>query len=334
MTIFVGSVRYGCPAAMSWSENSPQSIDARRRAEPQEVAVRAIPNGQRPWRLQLSVGQIADQRHEGCGAKCEGWLREFLICLPYRGHFVWQLGRDEVVGDANQVLFLPAGDDYRMISPLPDGHAELMIWPDRSVLDDLGVGTRIAAAKLGVRRGSRRASVRLQTARARMLHWAARATAADLLEADELLVTVIASAVDHYEPPDTKCTSSTMQLIRRAKEFIEAELASSIRLKDVGRAVGASPAYLTDVFRRVEGVPLFVYLRQLRLARALVELPHADDLTALALDVGFSSHSHFTAAFRQRFGCTPSEFRQAVRGCPPSLPRQAGEGLSSTEISR
>ena len=105
----------------------------------------------------------------------------------------------------------------------------------------------------------------------------------------------------------------TRLLIRRTKEFLEAEFANRIRLSQVARAVGASPAYLTDVFRRVEGVSLHRYVVQLRLARALVELPHADDLTALALEVGFSSHSHFSAAFRRAFECTPSEFRQATR---------------------
>jgi AraC-like DNA-binding protein len=33
------------------------------------------------------------------------------------------------------------------------------------------------------------------------------------------------------------------------------------------------------------------------------------DLTALALDLGFSSHSHFTDAFRRRFGMAPSSLR-------------------------
>src|SRR5262249_411627 len=81
------------------------------------------------------------------------------------------------------------------------------------------------------------------------------------------------------------------------------------RLSDVADAVGASSTYLTDVFSRFEGVSLHRYVTQLRLARALVELPEAGDLTSLALDLGFSSHSHFTLAFRRAFGCTPSTFR-------------------------
>ncbi len=71
-------------------------------------------------------------------------------------------------------------------------------------------------------------------------------------------------------------------------------------------AVGATPTYLTDVFARLEGVSLCRYITQLRLARALVELQSA-------LDLGFSSHSHFTLAFRRSFGCTLSHFRSTTR---------------------
>lgn len=49
------------------------------------------------------------------------------------------------------------------------------------------------------------------------------------------------------------------------------------------------------------------------LARALDLLPQYDDLTALGLDLGFASHSHFTTAFRQVYGRSPSEFRQSIR---------------------
>jgi AraC family transcriptional regulator len=111
----------------------------------------------------------------------------------------------------------------------------------------------------------------------------------------------------------TRRQGPTRRLIARAKEFLDASFADPIRLADVAEAVGASPAYLTHAFSRIEGVPLHRYLTQLRLARALVELPDAPDITTLALRLGFSSHSHFTAAFRRAFGRTPSQFRRAAR---------------------
>jgi AraC family transcriptional regulator len=56
-------------------------------------------------------------------------------------------------------------------------------------------------------------------------------------------------------------------------------------------------------------VPLYRYQMRLRLNRALVELPHCNDITGLALELGFSSHSHFTAVFGKAFGLTPSDYR-------------------------
>jgi AraC-like DNA-binding protein len=38
-----------------------------------------------------------------------------------------------------------------------------------------------------------------------------------------------------------------------------------------------------------------------------------EDLTTIALDAGFASHSHFTARFRDSFGCTPAALRHCAR---------------------
>ncbi|MBK9655547.1 MAG: helix-turn-helix transcriptional regulator [Rhodanobacteraceae bacterium] len=47
-----------------------------------------------------------------------------------------------------------------------------------------------------------------------------------------------------------------------------------------------------------------------RLERALHMLQRADSsLTAIAAACGYADHSHFTHAFRRRYGCTPSTFR-------------------------
>ena len=58
-------------------------------------------------------------------------------------------------------------------------------------------------------------------------------------------------------------------------------------------------------------MPLYRYQLRLRLARALDLLGDDVDLSALSLSLGFTSHSHFSAAFRQAYGRSPTEFRQA-----------------------
>lgn len=286
--------------------------------------------------LDLRVGRVETV----CSAACyrrkgsESFSPEFQVALPYRGMLVWHVGRDEVVGDANQVLFVAGGETYRISHPLPDGYRELIITPALDVLSELanGGGAPLGAHPL-FRDRRRRAHPRLQALRARFLSWVTSAGRDDVLAAEENVIGLLRSALDQSEPC-REPSPSTVRLIRRTKEFLEAELPNPVRLADAGRAAGASPAYLTHVFSRFEGVSLHQYLTNLRLSRALAELPHAGDLTALALEVGFSSHSHFTAAFRRAYGFTPSQFRLMPRKRLSSLRVAARPGAPSSPSAR
>jgi AraC-like DNA-binding protein len=84
-------------------------------------------------------------------------------------------------------------------------------------------------------------------------------------------------------------------------------------LAEIAGELHVSPVYLTQVFQQVEGLPLYQYQLRLRLARALDLLARYDDLTTLALDLGFSSHSHFSAAFRRHYGYSPSAFKRTAQ---------------------
>lgn len=264
--------------------------------------------------LQSRVGLVEDWRSSGVSLRRskEGFSADFQVCLPYRGLFVWHVGGDDVVGDANQVLFVAGGESYHLSQPRSGNYAELIITPDLELLEEIAGGPRASLSFHPLfQRRSQRADFQLQQLRARFLQ---RATSGNSNGAglEEWMVALLRAALG-TDRRTNQPGCATRRLIRRAKEFLEANLSGPVRLADVAREVGASPAYLTDTFRRVEGIPLHGYLTQLRLARALVELRHADDLTTLALDLGFSSHSHFTAAFRRAFGCTPSRFRESTR---------------------
>jgi len=77
--------------------------------------------------------------------------------------------------------------------------------------------------------------------------------------------------------------------------------------------VHVSPFHLARIFQQQTGVPVHRYLTQLRLRASMERLAEgASDLTALALELGFSSHSHFTDAFRREFGKAPSEIRKIL----------------------
>ncbi len=103
------------------------------------------------------------------------------------------------------------------------------------------------------------------------------------------------------------------KLVDRAKLVLSSDLARRWTLSEIASEVGVSPVYLTQVFQQVEATPLYRYQLRLRLARALDLLGQYEDLTALGLDLGFSSHSHFSASFKQSFGQTPAEFQRSAQ---------------------
>jgi len=109
-------------------------------------------------------------------------------------------------------------------------------------------------------------------------------------------------------------SEAQQKIVAGAKRHLSQLPGARIRLADVGRALGISPVHLTEVFREVEGTPFYRYARQQRLERAVRLLPeYSGDLSALALELDFASHSHFTTAFRRAFGCTPATFREHAR---------------------
>ena len=71
--------------------------------------------------------------------------------------------------------------------------------------------------------------------------------------------------------------------------------------------------HLAGVFKSRTGVSLHAYRNQLRLRAALERMHNRGvDLVEIALDLGFSSHSHFTETFRRHFGATPSLIRESL----------------------
>ena len=101
--------------------------------------------------------------------------------------------------------------------------------------------------------------------------------------------------------------------VEAAKIYLASSLGERVTLDKVARAVHTSPFHFTRIFQQRVGVPVHRYLTRLRLRAALERLAGGeDDLTRLALDLGFSSHSHFAESFRKEFGKTPSEARRSA----------------------
>jgi AraC family transcriptional regulator len=100
-----------------------------------------------------------------------------------------------------------------------------------------------------------------------------------------------------------------------AREYVASRYTQPLQLKEIATACGVSVYRLCRTFLAATSMTVHRYITRLRLAAALERLAKGErDLTSLALDLGFSSHSHFSWAFRREFNLSPSAWRGPWRG--------------------
>jgi AraC-like DNA-binding protein len=252
-----------------------------------------------------------------CGGECrhksaEEFAGATYLVFTYRGAYVRHLGSDAAVAEANQVLFFNKGESYRVSHPVKGGDACISLTVSEPLLEELVPKTHVReGGTLAFARQRLRIDARAQALVA-LLRYGLQHKLADTLEAEVLALTLVRRALGERTAHAAKASSGRQKLVDRAKLILTSDLGRRWTLADIAADVGVSPVYLTQVFQQVEGMPLYRYQLRLRLARALDLLGSHDDLTTLSMELGFSSHSHFSSAFRQAYGRTPKEFQRLV----------------------
>jgi AraC-like DNA-binding protein len=234
------------------------------------------------------------------------------LVFPYRGVYVRHVGLEQAVAEANQVLFFNAFEGYRISHPVPGGDASLTLVISEAMLREVAPTTLMhEGANLLFRHPRLRIDARTQVLVALVRH-SLRQKIAEPLEAESLSLTLVQRALGPRTTHAPGATLGRQRLVDRVKLVLASDLARRWTLAEIAAEVRGSPVYLTQVFQQVEGLPLYRYQLRLRLARALDLLGHYDDLTDIGQELGFSSHSHFSAAFREAYGRSPSEFRRSA----------------------
>jgi AraC-like DNA-binding protein len=248
-----------------------------------------------------------------------GPTERHLVVFPRSGVWIRHAGSRAFAADPRVVTIYNAGQEYTRAPIHPDG--------DRS--DWFALSPDLARDVAGVdsdrpfRFEFAEADARLYC-RQRILFDRLDAGGCDPLEAEEEVLGIV-TAVLRRAHGDTPFFRQPTAKHRDLAEHARAELVRTATvthsLGDLAARVGASPWHLCRVFRAVTGSSLHAFRLDLRLRLALERLEdRRADLSRMAFELGFSSHSHFTSAMRSRFGRTPSGFRHtlAERRHPPA----------------
>jgi len=266
-----------------------------------------------------------------CRAQCsqsfeDEWVESHEIVIPRRGVFIKEVGRRHTIVDANYALFLPPRQTYRVSHPVPGGDdctvfkcADSLV---RQALHsyDPGANDRTAERVLRIDHGP------LDPQTLGLVYSIRRhalAPTCDRLAIEETTIALIdhliynAHAIRGLRPAAARkgTRRAHSEFVERVRALVAADYQSNHSLAAIASAVHCSPYHLARIFRRHTGLSICRYRRRLRLADAADRIARGQsDLTAMALELGFSSHSHFSAAFRREFAVPPTEFRSPLGG--------------------
>jgi AraC family transcriptional regulator len=100
--------------------------------------------------------------------------------------------------------------------------------------------------------------------------------------------------------------------LARLKAYIEANLATEIRLDSLAQVAGLSRFHLCRAFRETTGYPPHAWLTRARIAQARRLLRSSDQpIHEIARQCGFASPNQFATSFRKAMGVTPSNYRHS-----------------------
>jgi AraC-like DNA-binding protein len=278
---------------------------------------------QRVYTLSNSAGvQIHDVHcSEGCGgAGAEEMSERHEVVLPRRGVFVRHVGGRRLVADANHALFFKRGEAYRVSHPLDGGDACTVVSIEArrlceicSVLDPRAADEECPRLPDVVRTSSQ-----VDRLHRRLLLGLQQGDGALAMEETvlELVATLLGLGMAPQLAPARRRSSTRArhsEIVERTCIELARRLDAKLELESLSCAVHSSPYHLSRLFRAHTGWTLHRYHERLRLHAALDRIREGPcELTQLALDLGFSHHSHFTNRFRREFGLVPSACRTPI----------------------
>lgn len=245
------------------------------------------------------------------------------IVFPHHGAFAFHEGRRPVLVDALSVLFLNGNTVYRSSHPLGCGDFGSALVPDPEVLAEAlaeHLPRALERPDTPFRGPQVLADGRLALAK--------RLFVRDLLlgllapdEAQEIALLILdRTAASLGERGVRRREGAGRELTEAARALIHESVSQRLCLPELARRLGVSVFHLCRTFKRGTGMTVCGYHKELRLREAVAEVQRPGArITEIALDAGFSSHSHFTGAFREALGLTPSAAR---------------DGSSATEVLR
>lgn len=102
-------------------------------------------------------------------------------------------------------------------------------------------------------------------------------------------------------------------VVKKIIEYIDQNMSRNYSLEDVAASVGVSPFYMSKLFKEEMGETFINYVTDRRLDRTKKLLLETDlSIKEIAGQTGYSDQNYFSRQFKNKFGISPTDFRNSV----------------------
>lgn len=116
-----------------------------------------------------------------------------------------------------------------------------------------------------------------------------------------------------------KSEQGQSQVIRAAREYVAAHLTENPSLSEIASAVFVTPHHLSYLFKKQVGIGISDYMNQQKILRTAELLADSElSILDIALQSGFTSKSNFYRVFKDYYGITPQQMRDALNDQKPT----------------
>jgi AraC family transcriptional regulator len=242
------------------------------------------------------------------------------LVLPLRGVFATHFSsRQHVVTTPGDSLWLEAGVPHWYSFPAGVGDQCLVLRWNKDAIAEFAPELSSLTTKDRARLDYNTPLGADATLTRSLLWHRLRNASIDVLETETMCVGLLGEILRaRCDAPRLRARRTETQLRHRrrlhdAREQMALDPQRRWTLAALAEIAHMSSFHFAHVFKREFGVSAYEYALRLRLVAALDGvLDSRADLSMIALDAGFSSHSHFTAAFHRQFGTTPLALRSRV----------------------
>ena len=135
------------------------------------------------------------------------------------------------------------------------------------------------------------------------------------LKVQELLLLQLQQYEQQQSQPHQYCKTPTdIQKMYEVRDLLTAQLNTTPTITELARAVGTNEKKLCYGFKEVFGTTVFGYLYDYKMELAQQLLLHSDkNISEIAFACGYEYVSHFSTAFKKKFGRSPKQKLRDLR---------------------